>query len=223
MPWSNVWSASTGIDLFTRGAELVRASVEAGLLAKAHGPDHSFVGYQQAIGPLDFSYGDPRLRNKNFGYATEGFDPSVPEFSVIYYRLTELRSDASSIDAKVCSYGLTPYPSEAGKYLFRAVFVTLEKAANASAGTSGVKDSGTYATGEKGRAPTWNVFAPWSITQLRSVEAQEIPASCAAWWGSVFPDAVKSSTSNQMVRPSGGPIAPDVPQYPRWIGPSDTE
>ncbi len=49
-PYSQVWSAEPGIDLFGRGAELVRASLEAGQYAALYSIGTTFPGYLESFG-----------------------------------------------------------------------------------------------------------------------------------------------------------------------------
>ena len=48
--YSNVWSADSDVDLFSRGAELIRATYEAGIYATYVGADDSYPGYRGAVG-----------------------------------------------------------------------------------------------------------------------------------------------------------------------------
>lgn len=221
--WSNVWSAGPGVDLFSRGAELVRASLEAAYLAQARGIDKTFPGYRAAIGPQP-EYGDPQARAKNYGYVPAGYEPRNIGLTVLNYHLVDLVQTADRVSGTVCSYGLAPRPTERSKYLYDAYLIALSKKDGSPSGVPGVVDTRNNFPQRQGKVPTWDVFAPWTINRIQIGEASDVPASCTDWWRSVFPDAVKRPNSNQMTRSAPGPIAPaNARQYPRWIGPSTTQ
>ena len=50
LPYSSVWSADDGIDLFGRSSELIRAGIEAGEYTSYVGLSETYPGYEQAIG-----------------------------------------------------------------------------------------------------------------------------------------------------------------------------
>ena len=218
--WSNVWSAGPGVDLFSRGAELVRASLEAGYLAQARGINRTFPGYREAIGPQP-RYDDPQARAKNYGYVPVGFEPRDIGLTVLNYHLVDLVQTADRVSGTVCSYGLAPRPTDRSKFLYDAYLVALTKNGESPPGLPGVVDTRNNFPQREGKVPTWDVFAPWTIERLQIGEASDVPSTCTAWWQSVFPDAVKRPNSNQMTRSAPGPVAPpDARQYPRWIGPA---
>lgn len=104
--YTTEWTAPAGTDLFDRSGELVRAAVEAGDYAISFGvgafPDYPpFSGYREAIGaPYE---GDGRY--SPYYYARSPKEPDSAVWAQ-YYRLAKLESDAKTIDATVCGYGL---------------------------------------------------------------------------------------------------------------------
>jgi hypothetical protein len=196
--WSSIWSAEPGIDLFSREAELVRGTVEAGYLAQAYGVSQSFPGYHNALGGEKLP-GDPRLREPiNWAYAPPGRAPSPAESQkALYYHFVEL------------------------KYLYVGVAVTLTNSAD-SPGRPGIVDD-QKSTTTIGKIPTWDIFAPWRITQSHFIETESIPALCTDWWIAEFPDAIQDPGRNSVHLPRPAPAASDDVQYPKWLGPANSE
>lgn len=221
--WSSIWSADPGIDMFSRTGELVRGSVEAGYLAQAYGVDQSFPGYSEALG--DNRTGDP-LENEpiNWASAPPGRQPTPARSQqALFYHLAELDHDETTVNAIVCSYALGPTPSDAHKFLYNGIAVTLTRTAG-DEGQPGVADNGASSPAATSRKiPEWNIFEPWQINQSHMMEVETIPASCVTWWKSVFPDAVQDPGRNSVQLPGPAPAAYDVDQYPEWIGPANAE
>lgn len=98
--YTTVWSADPGIDLFGRGAELIRATEEAASYTYLAGPSATYPGYLGAV------------RNSDIGLS-----PDDPDFrtdggwsrAVVYTRfqhIVDFSADSHTVSAIVCDYGI---------------------------------------------------------------------------------------------------------------------
>ncbi|WP_152538184.1 hypothetical protein [Williamsia sp. D3] len=221
--WASVWSADAGIDLFSRAGELVRGTVEAGYMAQAFGVKRSFPGYLDALGgePLP-AQNDPRRQAIAAAYAPPDLGPGAPNLKSLFYHVVELTNDNSRVSAKICEYGLLPTPSMPLRYLGMGEAVTLVKH-DGPVGRPGIPDTGKNSEGIVGKIPGWNIFGSWRITESRGLRGETLPAQCTAWWKSVFPEAIQDPGRNSVQLPGLAPAAAGEVQYPKWIGPSNSE
>jgi hypothetical protein len=221
--WSSIWSATPGIDLYSRAGELVRATVEAGYLAQAYGVEKSFPGYLDAIGgfPLP-AYDDPRRKALAAAYAPPDLGPGAPDLTELFYHVVDLTDDGSTVTAKVCEYALLPTPSRPLKFLGKGEAVTLTRG-EGPVGRPGIADTGRNSKNFDGKIPDWNVYGSWLITESRGLRGATLPSQCAPWFLSVFPDATFRHDVNIVELPGLSPTASGKAQYPKWIGPAVTE
>ncbi len=215
---SNVWSADPGVDLFSRGAELVRAAVEAGDITLFAGIEASFPGYAAAInGPR--KVGDDAIDSE---FVSES--ETLPQSKrTEYLHITSYAEEGRTVSANVCRFYLRAEPvsgAEANDHTF-CEGVTLENS-SADPGAVGQRDeSVTEHAPQAQRLPTWNVFGTWKIKKLKLLSFADIPDSCIDWWRQQFPmltqiGITKSFGANPESPP---PIMPVAVQYPEWIAP----
>ena len=245
VPYTTVWSAADGINLNTRPAELVRATVESGEMSAWAGVDHSFPGFADAIANA----------NAYSGYWGDTTQPSSPDnlpsrTATLFARhIASLRATDNQITARVCNLHLplvdqdvvlksTGYTSS-----FRSVTVptsldvTLAKPANTTPGTSGQTDHAPEIHNPRALdTPDWNVFSPWTIRSIALLETVNDyygnEPECMAWWRQKYPGW--DGTSLAFGPPT--PITtengffealmitrPGPPNYPEWLGPKGAD
>ncbi|MFT4085790.1 MAG: hypothetical protein QM658_01330 [Gordonia sp. (in: high G+C Gram-positive bacteria)] len=214
--WS--WSSESGIDLFQRRVEVIRATVEAGEISQYSGGNMeiSFPGLYAASGfQVD-------VRKEWLGYGSDESSArelrNLPEF-VNYAHIDRIKSDAHSSRATVCVM-----PISATQTTSFATVLDIEiRNPTDSEGEAGIRDSGQNigTQNQGGRFPNWNVFDPWRITEA-SVHAgnSELEEGCGPWVSQKFPKARFDSYRCAWEFP----VAPTEhfaagQQYPRWIGP----
>lgn len=216
--YSEIWSADPGIDLFDRGAELVRAAVDAATYTRFAGFDQTFPGYEEAtesersrlLSYVDWSLADSPKRA--LGWPRTDFN-----------HIAGLSFSESSVSATVCSYVIfesagvlaRPGPEVIG------INVRMSNPAD-NIGKTGSPDRRPEVADSLGRyVPDWNVFGSWRIDELRH-EYDRLPEGCARWFQALYPSAVRPSP--RTMSPPLGTLPPTMPvgiQYPEWIGPSD--
>ena len=221
--YSNVWSADAGIDLFGRGAELVRGIREAAEYSYFVGLNNSYPGYSDAVG------GPAGRNNPNIDEVMARSDPrsSRQERSTVFRHITAYTAADRTIKATVCEYRVFPEPGRTdappnsdGFSLSDAIEVDLENNSN-SPGLPGIADSSFDARDSRAhRPPTWNIFGTWTVNKLRVVPAQSIPQGCMDWWHQQFPTFTQRSDAHILSAPPGFqvPVQPVAIQYPEWIG-----
>lgn len=215
--YSNVWSADPGVDLLSRGSELIRASVEAAELTFFVGIDHSYPGYKKAVrGPRNWN--DPDFDEHGTWLEPVG---SSQRPGTYFRHITDYSVTDSTIKATVCEYRLYPEPAGTLDPLSAAWQVELENAGT-TPGQQGVADG--VADGHDPRAtlpPDWNVFGTWKVEKLRSIAPAYVPQGCMGWWHEQFPTFAHISKHNILNAPPGfvEPTMPVAVQYPEWIAP----
>ncbi|MFC9432982.1 hypothetical protein [Nocardia sp. NPDC057030] len=213
---SNVWSADPGVDLFSRGAELVRAAVEAGDITLFAGIGASFPGYAAAInGPRQV--GDDAIDS---GFVSDS--KTLPQSKrTEYLHITSYAEEGRTVSANVCRFYLRAEPvpgAESNDHTF-CEGVMLENS-SADAGTSGQRDeSVSDHAAQARRLPTWNVFGTWKIKKLKLLSFADIPDSCIEWWRQQFPMLTQIGITKSFAASpdSPPPIKPVAVQYPEWI------
>ncbi|RJO76538.1 hypothetical protein D5S18_09580 [Nocardia panacis] len=220
--YTEVWSADTGIDLFSRGAELVRATSEAGYLTQFAGVDKSYPGYNRAVGaPVSWHDED---KSEKLAWSNP-VDPVIPKPGTFYNHITDYAASDTQITASVCSYGISAVASTrpaSTQVLNDAVQIHLSNYAP-TPGVAGIPDIDPTKRDPRGhRVPTWNVFGTWTVARIKFHTRDSIPAGCTDWWQQQFPDFIRSPNYNFLTAPPGyqPPVHPIVEQYPEWIGPS---
>ncbi|MDV2476217.1 hypothetical protein F8M49_14245 [Rhodococcus zopfii] len=225
VPYSQIWSANSGIDLFSRGAELVRAALEAGTYASYYSLGTTFPGYRDAVGgPLHFDDAEilpalvPNGRGDNeLGLWTD------------HYHIASLTETPTEIVADVCDY--RQRPTEVTKSSNAQVgfpWVVHLRNTTDTPGLPGIPDTDPDTSDPRAlRVPDWNVFGRWQITKLHAGGRDwkgTAPEECTNWWLQRFPGSNATDDGNVLV--PAGTVVPGVPvaqQYPEWIGPSEPQ
>ncbi|QDQ89714.1 hypothetical protein FND50_02250 [Rhodococcus sp. WB9] len=223
--YSNVWSADQGVDLFGRGAELVRASYEAGDYTAFVGADNSYPGFTRAVGG-EAHHGDSDIEYFMTSLGVQN-DTQAPGTS--FAHITAFESTGASVTATVCNYHV--FPENGANIsldpLNMAFRVELARTAD-DPGQAGVPDTDPAQQDSRAhRVPTWNVFEGWKITKLRYLRRMDgdvIAQGCTDWWQQRFPAFAPNAAGN-LVPPAGfePPTMPVAVQYPEWIGPANSE
>lgn len=223
-PFSFVWSAQPRTELFSRPAELVRATREALELTNIYGPDKTFPGYLPAMGsprsPGDREY-QLNITQSRSGYVEVGKSPRTN-----YLHIAELTvsPDRNAISAVVCGYSIAApeNTTELNPDLVQdARRIDLSGPASDTQPTSLVDDHSDRVDPRGEMPPTWNVFGSWHITKLASM-MPDLPASCGDWWQSQLPYLRRPPGENYLTRPADDPNfqmprEPVRPQFPEWI------
>lgn len=217
LPYSYGWSADPGVDLFSRGAELVRATEEAGQLSFFAGLDHSFPGYRAAIGgPVDHL--DPDKMDAVGLVQPKG----IPVESTNYRHITNFVASDDAVAATLCTY--KAYANDGDNRLttrFGRTRIELENVGT-SAGTPGTPDTDPDRENPAAHdLPDWNVFGSWKIRVFKTDIPE--PVECDRWWHSQFPELPFDPETDRIDVPHGFrvPTQPVAVQYPEWIGPAD--
>jgi len=227
IPYASVWSADRDVDLFGRGAELIRAAVEAGEVNEYYGQNdtaRAYPGYRQAIGPENLA--DGRVGSEN---RTRWPDPEPVPRGMEYRHISDFRANNHVVTAEVCEYFI-PVPTQPDHPLARPwydgtiVHVQLENTAS-SPGRPGIRDTTPGRHDPRAHLPpTWNVFGSWRITTLNSLDPtwnpNSYPAGCLPFSRLRLPFAGVDRRGFPQV-PAGArlPTGPVGAQFPEWIGP----
>lgn len=224
--FSYVWSTDDALGLFSRPAELMRATREAADLTRVYGPDKTFPGYIAAIGgprfPGDLDYQSNTQQSSHPDFVEIGKSPQT-----IYFHITEftISPDHTSIAAIVCGYGIAApqNTTRLNPYLVQdAKRIELSGPASDTQPTNLVDDHPDRVDPRAEMPPTWNVFGSWHITKLTSISPGDLPASCVDWWQSQLPYLRRPPGENYLTRPADDPTfqmprEPVKPQFPEWI------
>ncbi|WP_205877158.1 hypothetical protein [Mycobacterium camsae] len=224
--FSYVWSAGSSVDLFSRPAELIRATREALYLTQVFGPDKTFPGYMTAIGgPKDPR--DPNYRFETTQQAEAGFVEIGKSPQTLFFHIAELTisADHTNIEAIVCGYTIAAPDNTTGlnpNALRDAHRIELSGPASDTQPTSLVDDHPDRVDPRAEMPPSWNVFQSWHITKLVNFEPGDIPARCGDWWQSQLPYLWRPPGENILNPPPGDPHfqmprEPVKPQFPEWI------
>lgn len=219
IPHSYRWSADPSVDIFSRGAELVRATYEAGGLAFFRGIDHSFPGYRTAIGgPV--GHLDPDIMESVGSVAPIG-DP-LPTTN--FRHIADFHSGDRSVGATVCTYEL--FANERDNTLeprLGQTRIELENTGN-SPGAPGEPDLHPDQEDPDAQSPPdWDVFGDWKIIRFETIP--DAPRECTGWWLSQFPTLPTNPETGRISIPDDfrAPTVPVAVQYPEWIGPARNE
>lgn len=223
----NVWSADAGVDLFSRGSELLRAAFEP----RRYWPvisevDDFFPGYTSAL-----------VEQPRPGQSTrfaERAEYLAPLGETVFAHITDYSATDTEVSGTVCSYMINTtegrnWSVEFPDHAYRIVL----KNRGESPGLPGVVDSDPE-RGEPGdRTPSWDVFGSWKIQPYVYLSGSSnppanggngIPPGCQDWWLQQFPELIYETPTAQLRRQPKGFVAPVMPlgvQYPGWIGPAD--
>ncbi|WP_405166541.1 hypothetical protein OG203_16470 [Nocardia sp. NBC_01499] len=224
--YSNVWSADHGIDLFSRGAELIRAAHESGWIVSHVGINNAYSGYREALAPPDNDHNMDVL-----------FTEVAPDESAEYWlqtkethhsHITAYSADDKTVTATVCRY-VVPEDSvgASGSDLrdftsnMSVVDIRLENATG-NAGKPGIADRDPNQHDPAAhRPPRWNVFGDWKITKIKK-NLDSDPEGCRTWFQQQIPGLIAEPDSKTLkLSPTVQiPPQPVAVQYPEWIGPS---
>lgn len=223
--YNDVWSADEGIDLFSRGAELVRATEEARIYARYVGMQNSYPGFEEALGP-EFR------RNKQIENFVAGPLGIRQRPYTNFDHMTDYSATSTNVSATVCSYFLYPVKRHPENRTENGSLFALKTAARIrlvntaeDAGAAGIPDTSSSRKDPRAhRVPDWNVFGSWHIEELQFWPVFDRPLGCAEWWEQQFPTFSRAD-DNYVIPPPGfeAPLMPVAPQYPEWIGPSHPE
>lgn len=220
IPYSTVWSADPGVDLFGRGAELIRVTEEATGYSYVSGPEYAYPGYLDAVRDTD-----SKISPSNPRFYIEG-KISNGKVHTWYRHIIEYSDNSNSVSAIVCSYRLYQEPNVYGSsiVLSDAARIALVNTAELP-GKPGIVDTDVEGHDPRAqRPPVWNVFGNWKITSYTSILGTEIPQGCIDWWKQEFPMFVPDNLGSRALRSPPGYVMPTMPmavQYPEWIGPTD--
>ncbi len=226
IPFNSVWSADNSIDLFTRPAELIRATQESLHLVKTYGLGSAFPGYLAAIG------GPKEVNDPDYEYSVTSQEFKGPfKFALDrpvtnYYLLSDLSTspDGKHITASVCRYILAS-PGTLDNRIYAgkrwAVNYVLDNE-HADTHATSTPDRNPHTTSPAAdMPPTWNVFGTWHIRQVHEIDrTPELPPACAPWWESLPPKLSHLPGGSMDHRPDDTallPVAPVQPQFPEWI------
>ncbi|MHA7653389.1 hypothetical protein ACX9NE_16950 [Mycobacterium sp. ML4] len=223
--FSHVWTAAAQIDVFSRPAELVRATREALELTNIYGPDKTFPGYLVATGgprfPGDANY-QFNTTQSSPGYVEIGKSPRT---QYLYIAELTISADHKNIEAIVCGYTIAAPQNTTGlnpNTLRDARRIELSGPASDTQPTSLVDDHPDRVDPRAEMPPSWNVFQSWHITKLVDFEPAGIPARCGDWWHSQLPYLWRPPGENFLNPPPDDPTfqmprEPVKPQFPEWI------
>ncbi|PXW31042.1 UNVERIFIED_CONTAM: hypothetical protein DES50_106174, partial [Williamsia faeni] len=244
-PYTTIWSAADGINLNTRPAELIRATVESGEMSAWAGVDHSFPGFADAIANATDYNGD-------WGDTTQPPRPDnlkTRDWRLFARHITTLNATDNHVTARICNLHLPLLDEDfvvtpkAELDSFRSVTrpitfdVTLTKPTDTTSGTSSQPDTKPDTRNPSALdTPNWNVFSPWTISSITVLETVNNyygdEPECMAWWRQKYPGW--DGTSLTFGPPT--PITTDTgffealmitrpgpPNYPEWLGPKGAD
>ncbi|KZM71926.1 hypothetical protein [Nocardia terpenica] len=225
-----MWSADPGVDLFSRGAELVRATMEAGGYAAYVGADHSYPGYARGVAALT----DEIERSKTPDLGVKKLvspQPTDPDLKLqpltTYLHMTAFDATDTKVSAIVCGYTVWPeqLPYEDDRYVGGGTRIELENTV-ADPGAAGIANRDpNYQDPRAHRSPRWDVFGTWRVTTIKGpVGAGQYAPECLPWYQQQFPTFTKVPDLSELQAPPGyqAPHHPVAPQFPEWIGPTKT-
>lgn len=220
--YTHVWSAEPGVDLLSRGAELVRATYEAGEFASFAGVYNSYPGYARAVGaPVPWQ--DPN-KLEQLVWA-KPVDPVTPKPGTYYNHIVNYVVDNYGISADVCTYGIpaTPEVAASKEVIWSFAYAVALDNHGGEPGKAGIPDEDAAAHDVRAeRIPRWDVFEGWNISRIDLHDPGTIPAACGDWWKERFPEFVHYAPGVNGVKSPPGyviPVEPVAVQYPEWIGP----
>ncbi|WP_439029713.1 hypothetical protein [Gordonia terrae] len=244
IPYSTQWSAAAGIDVQSRPAELVRATIDGGEMSAWAGVDHSFPGYADAVANA----------REYFGYWGSTDQPPTPGNRIpaadtaMSRHIASMTTSDTTITARICTIrqsikpAYPPLENTDGSFIGgaqpRTLEVHLRKSTDASPGTAGERDdSPTEHDPRASDQPSWNVYGNWTIDAIRDLYGKNNmwgdEPECVAWWHKKFPGwSGTTSLDFQPPHPVNGPWEwynllaldpPAPPSYPEWIAPKGAD
>lgn len=222
--YSHVWSAAQGIDLFSRGAELVRATREAEWYSNFVGRKNSYPGFEQAYPAWD----DPLNTSDNLmplKPPRRSLKSGPPAGRTYYMHLVNLIQDDHKVSATFCDYHVDPqidwyeYPEDQGQYKFGGTIDVQLTNGDAEPGHPGKVDTNPDTTDPNSHMPPKrDIFQNWNITRFYARAYQDSSKECGDWLHKQFP-AFETSSNGGYLLPTREqiPTAPSRPQFPDWI------
>jgi len=229
-PFSFVWSADAGIDIFSRPAELIRATQEALELTHIYGPDKTFPGYLKAIGGPKDPGDDPNYRFETTSQSTGGgWAEAYNSPMTNYFHITEvtISSEGRSIGAYVCRVSFASPdnvafgPPQPIRGSVGAVTRFELSKIGPDRSQSGVDESPDVTDPAAEMPPTWDVFEGWRIDKIdQLLPGREFPPGCGDWFQQKLPFLIR--VGNKVRAPAGNdslylPRQPVQPQFPEWV------
>ncbi|MFJ4657612.1 hypothetical protein ACIP5Y_40655 [Nocardia sp. NPDC088792] len=230
IPDTSVWSADEGIDLFSRGAELIRATLEAGGNATYTGVDNAaYPGYARAVADLTKQVENARqpILGVRQYVSRQPVNPDWKERPMTtYLHITGYTATDTKVSAIVCGYSVLPeqLPQEDDRFQGGGIRIELDNTTS-QPGLPGIanRDPGHHDPRAQ-LPPRWDVFGTWKVTTIKApVGNDQYAAECLPWLQEQFPTFTKDPNYNVLNAPPGyvAPHHPVTPQFPEWIGPSD--
>ena len=200
VPYSVVWSGASGVDLNSRPAELIRASLESATMARWAGVKFAFPGYDEALAH-DAKYSElfglkwqepntnprddpqPWLYNYHIGAMTHADD------RVTATVCTLRRFDRSTLSKTPPGPNDTPWQTFGGVTFPVTYTVELTRKTTDPDQPTGAPDRSAEDHDPHGsKVPSWNVFGDWSIREISNdIDGDYTQPECTSWWRQVFP------------------------------------
>ena len=223
----HVWSAESGVDLFGRGAELVRVASEAGFYWPAiEEIDNYFPGFTTALGT-----GHEPFAVARWNHRSEYLEPLT---ETVFLHIADYSETDSAISASVCSYMLHSEPGADDANPPTSVYRIVLENEGGPVGVPGIVERDPEHGSPEHRSPSWNVFGSWKIRTGRYIfggtenspreDGYFVPQECRDWWLQQFPGLTQPDPDSPYQQQPPGFVAPVMPvgvQYPGWIGPSN--
>lgn len=230
IPYTFVWSADPGVDLFSRGSELVRATDEAARYTLFVGVAKSYTGYAQAVSDLTtkYDFADNPDGQIARNVARTPWHPNDMRPETVYSHITAFTESDAKVTAIVCDYEVTPNQSShdsAQRVVSGGTAIELENT-NSAPGKPGIANRDPSHQDPRAHIPPqWDIFGSWKVTNISTpLDGKSSRAECIPWLEQQFPGFAKipSNPYNFLQSPPGYKEAhhPVAPQFPEWIGPS---
>lgn len=238
--YSILWSATPGVDLQARPAELIRAAIGGAEMTQWYGSLKSFPGYAAAITGSETRLLEP------WAWQIVPTDLRKAVTTWVYsYHLLDVKASVEEITGTTCGFRQSvvranpPSSPPSSTYVapknFRSAFhqtayrITMTKPADQPAGASGTRDEDpAEETSKSPRVPTWNVYGSWKIHDIEILSPDSPdrnPVGCTDWWKQRFPSIVPDGTGDFTAPPEGFETKLPQPQpatFPEWISPGKT-
>ena len=215
--YANVWSAEPNIDLSSRGAELIRATIESEQMIPFVGVESAYPGFMQAA---------QNSNEAKRGILENSNDHFQQPVGVTHEHILNYSADNSIVTATVCS--IETSASRPVKPLFvnnsMSEYTVELRNTRADPGFPGLPDTGgnDQHLDPRYRAPNWNVFGTWEIGKLSTVASGSDIMKCLAWWPEYSPKLTYDAETGVYFPPGftdfGEPVKA---QYPKWIAPAN--
>ncbi|MBD1320588.1 hypothetical protein IDF66_13455 [Gordonia hankookensis] len=230
-PYNVVWSATDGIDLYSRPAELARAYLESCQLS-VYGRKATYPGALNAAP-------QPSVENRiGCLYPPKGPEGTFPAlFGTMYAHIAQIRASHAEVSARGCYLGSgraevatsEPESDYLSAYEFSFTAKLPPQAVDPRANVQR-----EAATGTGTRAPQFDVFYPWKFDAVpwATTRTPEPPVSeqpCTIWAAGML-DQIPAYRGQNPIAPDGDVAVlipklfgdegfPTLPQSPAWPAP----